>query len=399
MVPGYDASGSTTKENKKLGEKEHVSRSHLAGKRKHTDTGAPLSPFQKLLSQKVGLTQTKPSSRKEAQADTSNKPPKIVKLSQASFLPSDASESSETDEEDDTQQDTSMISKILDDKKGDESVIVIDSESDGEGMFNPESLPHCAWFKWTPKPRVAKYLVERMRTPLDKDVRNRLKEDCPRPYVEDRVTATPTLDPAVINIAQYIKDPKKGIDRSWRACQDKLLDITGPLAKILEMAETAKTAGELVDPTVLIGLAQRAICLLGNANCAVSVERRKSILMKLDPKWTSLALLEAGPLAKGMLFGDAFVKELENLIESLSAADKGHKPTSETFPSGAFGRAGRYRGRRPFRGYNQDRQQGQYEEFQDSEPSRFNTFFPSRARPYRGRRRGYYAGMDSKQGY
>ncbi|KAJ1195508.1 hypothetical protein NDU88_004794 [Pleurodeles waltl] len=91
------------------------------------------------------------------------------------------------------------------------------------------------------------------------------------------------------------KDPKKGLDRSWRNCQDKLLDLSGPLTKILEMAYVAKESGSPVDTDVLIGWAQRSICLLGNSNCAISAERRKSVLMRIDPKLSDLASSEAGP--------------------------------------------------------------------------------------------------------
>ena len=52
------------------------------------------------------------------------------------------------------------------------------------------------------------------------------------------------------------KDPSKGIDRALRACQDKLLDVSGPLAKILELSFDALDMGALVDPKVLSEWAQ-----------------------------------------------------------------------------------------------------------------------------------------------
>lgn len=392
MVPAC-AGSSSERLSKKQAEKDHASWSQLGRKRKAP--GAVLSTFEKLFWQKAGVRKTKPPRRKRA-----NKPPKVPKLSRTSFLPSDPSESSGTDEEDASVRDK-RLEQNLDDKEGDGSAIVIEDETDGEGMFNPESLAHQPWSQWTPSPRVAKYLTERLRKPLDKDLRLRIKKECPRPTVDDSVAATPALDPAIVGLTEYTKDSKKGLERSWYACQDKVLDVTGPLAKILEMAETAKEAGELVDPTVLSGLAQRAICLLGNANCALSVERRKSVIIKLDPKWTNLCLLEAGPVANGLLFGDPFVKELKKLIATVSTADKEETPVSDKFHSQAFGRAGRYRGRWPSRGYHHDPERGQYEKFEVSEPSSYNTFFPgrgSRARPYRGRRRaGNFAGFDPEE--
>lgn len=45
---------------------------------------------------------------------------------------------------------------------------------------------------------------------------------------------TPEIDPRMATFLQkFIRDPKKGIDRSWRACQDKLLVALGPITKNL----------------------------------------------------------------------------------------------------------------------------------------------------------------------
>lgn len=76
-------------------------------------------------------------------------------------------------------------------------------------------------------------------------------------------------------LQKYIRDPKKGIDKSWKNCQDKLLDLTGPLTKILELAEEAKSLGKPLSPDRISNWAQRAIVFLGNANCALSAERRR----------------------------------------------------------------------------------------------------------------------------
>ncbi|KAJ1182474.1 hypothetical protein NDU88_007664 [Pleurodeles waltl] len=132
---GSASGGLVPKETKKPAGKEHVS--WLSRKRKGPE--GVLSPFQKLFSQKAGVTQTKPSSRKEAQAGTSNKPPKVAKLSRTSFLPSDPSESSGADEEDSSTP-GKRLHQSLDVKEGDDSVA--ESETQGEEMFNPDSLTH-----------------------------------------------------------------------------------------------------------------------------------------------------------------------------------------------------------------------------------------------------------------
>ncbi|KAJ1173550.1 hypothetical protein NDU88_005381 [Pleurodeles waltl] len=107
--------------------------------------------------------------------------------------------------------------------------------------------------------------------------------------MDGKVSDTPEIDPTMVTfMKKFAKDSKKGLDRSWRSCQDKLLDLTGPLTKILEMAFIAKESETPVDTDMLIDLAQRAICQLGNTNCAISSERR-SILMCIDPKLSDLA--------------------------------------------------------------------------------------------------------------
>ncbi|KAJ1197511.1 hypothetical protein NDU88_001368 [Pleurodeles waltl] len=117
----------------------------------------------------------------------------------------------------------------------------------------------------------------------------------PRPYRKSpsllgKVADTPDLDP---NMATFIKrfseDPKNGLDRAWKGCQDKLLDISGPLTKILELAVLAKESNTPLSPQTLLEWAQRAVCLLGNANYALSMERRRSFLMRIDPKLAELA--------------------------------------------------------------------------------------------------------------
>ncbi|KAJ1148775.1 hypothetical protein NDU88_001601 [Pleurodeles waltl] len=47
------------------------------------------------------------------------------------------------------------------------------------------------------------------------------------------------------------KDPMKGLDRAWRNCQEKLLDILCPLTKTLERAFQAKYSSAPTIPNVL----------------------------------------------------------------------------------------------------------------------------------------------------
>lgn len=142
-------------------------------------------------------------------------------------------------------------------------------------------------------------------------------------------------------LAKYMKDPRRGIDRSWRSCQDKLLDVVGPLTNILDMAEEAKVTGSAISPEVLSNWAQRAVVFVGNANCAISTERRRSLLIKLDPKLGDLASSEAGAVAEGGLFGDPFVKELGKFVSTFTSLDKARSSIKRVFQNRFSQRAGR----------------------------------------------------------
>ncbi|CAH2301139.1 Hypothetical predicted protein [Pelobates cultripes] len=83
-----------------------------------------------------------------------------------------------------------------------------------------------------------------------------------------------------------------------------------------ELLESTKSGEAELDLDVAIGWIQRAICLIGNANMAVSAERRKAILLKIDLKLATMAISEPGPSAEGMLFGDNFVKDLGSYVKT-----------------------------------------------------------------------------------
>ncbi|KAJ1102431.1 hypothetical protein NDU88_007481 [Pleurodeles waltl] len=75
-------------------------------------------------------------------------------------------------------------------------------------------------------------------------MRNTLRLQCPRPSLLGKVADTPELDSSMATfLKKYAKDPKKRLDRAWRGCHDKLLDILGPLTKMLELAVQAKKSG------------------------------------------------------------------------------------------------------------------------------------------------------------
>ena len=93
-----------------------------------------------------------------------------------------------------------------------------------------------------------------MHKDFGKEVCNHFRTECPRPALAGKV------DPNMaIFLKKFSRDPKRLIDRSWRSCQDKLLDLLGLLAKILEMTVYTKESGAPVDPDVLTGWNEKAI--------------------------------------------------------------------------------------------------------------------------------------------
>ncbi|XP_069468934.1 uncharacterized protein [Ambystoma mexicanum] len=271
-----------------------------------------------------------------------------------------------------------------------------------EDMFDPDSIRNPRSTEWQPSPRVTQYMAGRLRKPLDKEVRQRLRAECPRPDLPGKVAEAPELDPKMLTfVAKTSKDPRKGIDRSWKSCQEKLLDLAGPLAKIMDLAERAKDTGEEVDPEALAGWAQRAVCLLGNANCAIASERRKGLLLKIDSKLSDLSSYEAGEGAQGLLFGETFGKEMGRFVGTFASLEKAQASIRKIFPSRVFGGTGRYRGRAAGRYQGGRRPQNTRAQYWENKSQ--DTFFPSRGRFPRGRRprgsgrgQGFTPGEDQK---
>ncbi|XP_078500253.1 uncharacterized protein LOC144755327 [Lissotriton helveticus] len=197
-------------------------------------------------------------------------------------------------------------------------------------LFNPQNLIHPRSTEWVPCVEVAHYVQNNLRQGFESQVRVTLHSECPRPSL-GKVADTPELDPNMATfMRKFTKDPKKGLDRIWKGCQDMMLDVTGPLTKILDVAVTAKDKGVPLDSSDIMEWAQHAMCFLGNANVALSTERRRSFLMRIDPQLAEMATTEPGSLANGMLFGDDFVKKMGKYVATFSALDK-LRPTSNAF--------------------------------------------------------------------
>ncbi|XP_056400569.1 uncharacterized protein LOC130294571 [Hyla sarda] len=264
----------------------------------------------------------------------------------------------------------------------------------GDSYFDPALICHPRSGEWLPNSRIAEFLALRANKPLDRPSRSKLKAECPRPSLPNNSSATPELDPL---LAKFLfktgKNPKKGVDRSFKSCQDKLMDLLGPLSKIMDMADEASASNSTVDTETLKGWIQRAICLFGNANAALSTERKRSILMKIDPQLTNLATAEPANPTNGMLFGEDFIRELNKYVGLFSSLNKAQVSMKKVFSSRIFGRAGKGRGRFSGRSSQHRAYRGPYSnpsvQFA-APPSAPSPFFPYRSRPWRSRgQRGY----------
>lgn len=67
--------------------------------------------------------------------------------------------------------------------------------------------------------------------------------------------------------------PRKGLESVLKNCQDKLLDVLGPLAKFFELTKSIRLNEQPLDPAEVSGWVQRAICTTGNVNTTLAIER------------------------------------------------------------------------------------------------------------------------------
>lgn len=128
-----------------------------------------------------------------------------------------------------------------------------------------------------------------------------------------------------------------------------MLDVVGPLAKIFDLAEEAAASNVPVDTETLRGWIQRAICFIGNANVAFSTERRRAVLIKIDPQLSNIANKEPGPSVEGKLFGESFIKEIGNYVGVFNSLHKARTPLNKNFGLQIFGQARKSRGHFPGR--------------------------------------------------
>lgn len=115
---------------------------------------------------------------------------------------------------------------------------------------------------------------------------------CPRTTVPNAVCETPVVGQKGHHFrVKSTGSPRKGLELALKACQDKLLDVLGPLTKIFELAKAASLTEQLLDSSEVTSWIQRAMYYMGNVNPSLAIECRKAILFfKSDPKLANLTL-------------------------------------------------------------------------------------------------------------
>ncbi|KAJ1186290.1 hypothetical protein NDU88_003073 [Pleurodeles waltl] len=173
----------------------------------------------------------------------------------------------------------------------------------GGKLFEPKDIRHPRGKEWWPLEHVAGYIKDRLCKPLEKDERSVMRAECSRPMIDDKFCMNTNLDPDMLTyLFKLGRDPRKGLEKPLKQVQDKLLDDLGPLARIFDIVEDAYFKGKDLDVHFLWGWFQRAIYFLGNADAGLMVERRKTVLMRINPKLADLASKESSEEAQGLLF-------------------------------------------------------------------------------------------------
>ena len=129
----------------------------------------------------------------------------------------------------------------------------------------------------------------------------------------------PKLDPVIQAI---VPNEATKADGYLSCLQQFWLDATAPLTAIIETAEEGKLTPELV-----VSAAQTALVLMGDAHQHMAQERRKQLLMNLNPALKSMANDEKSfKNAAPMLFGNEFAKLATERVDQLKAISKFSKP-------------------------------------------------------------------------
>ena len=121
--------------------------------------------------------------------------------------------------------------------------------------------------------------------------------------------------------------PKDAIkaDGYLSCLQQFWLDAVTPLATVLESAEE----GDLV-PVKVVSATQKALYLMGTEHQQMAQERRKKLILKLNPLLKFMSDdSKSFTLSAPMLFGDEFAKQATTTVQQIKAMKKLNIPSEK----------------------------------------------------------------------
>ena len=194
--------------------------------------------------------------------------------------------------------------------------------------FDPKVKPAGTW---EPPKTIRNFLERQFNKSLSEEERESIMKDFPKPNVDAVVTPRLAGD-AVEQLKSKGKNPHIGTEKALYNTQKQLLDVTGPLTCL--WADLLNKEAK-VSPEDILLLIQRALVLLGSASHSISIERRKTVWAKMNPKLRSLGSEEYGERGTD-LFGPGFLAKASKRLEVEKTLAKVAKPLPQSVKKGRY---------------------------------------------------------------
>ena len=164
-----------------------------------------------------------------------------------------------------------------------------------------------AWL-WEPPKAIRSFLEKHINKTLSDDEGEAIMKDFPKPSVD--AVVTPKFAEQLKNKG---KNPHFGAEKALYTMHKQLLDVPGPLTCLWVDLLNKEANASLEDILLLV---QRALVVLGSASHSISIEHRKIVWAKMNPKLRSSGLEGYGE--KGMdFFGPGFLEKASKRLEPL----------------------------------------------------------------------------------
>lgn len=84
-------------------------------------------------------------------------------------------------------------------------------DTTGAVLFDPLYTCYPRSSDWTPPDHIARYMQIWLRKPLEREVRNCLRAECPHPTILDKISATPEFDNSMV---KYMSSSGRNLPRA-----------------------------------------------------------------------------------------------------------------------------------------------------------------------------------------